>query len=357
MLPYLRMAGANPSAQYASARQAKKALEDARGEVAELLGAESSRCVYFTSGGTEADNWALRSLLTPERRHIVTSAAEHHAVSHTCGALEDEGCEVTVTPVDEFARAAPAAVGAAIRDDTAVVSVMYANNETGAVNDVRRIAEHAHAHGVPFHCDAVAAAGHVNIDVARDGTDLLTLSAHKFYGPPGVGALYVRSGLRTRPLLYGGRQELGRRAGTQFVAGAVGMAAALRLACEEMDAETLRLAAVRDAFRTAIRQQMPHARFPSPEAQVLPGTLLVLVPGLDAGAALIALDRSGFEVSAGAACSAGAGKPSHVLLAAGYAAHDARCVLRMTAGRATTMQHAKQFAEALAGIAEGAGSL
>lgn len=348
MLPYLCRTGANPSASYASARRAKSALEDARAEIAHCIGVLPQE-LYFTSGGTEADNWALRALLCPERRHIVTSAGEHHAVLDTCAQLERDGCEVTVTPVDAAARASVSDVADAVRSDTAVVSVMYANNETGALNSIGEIAEAVHEKGVPLHTDAVAAAGHVAVHAGQNGADLLSLSAHKFYGPPGIGALYIREGLQAHALLQGGRQERGLRAGTQNVAGAVGMAAAIRLATEELDAEYTRLRVLREEYRNAITDAVPDARFLSPKEQALPGVLSVMVPGLDAGAALIYLDRHGFEAAAGAACSTGASKPSHVLLAAGLAPAEARCVLRISLGRASSQSDAAPFAACLAG--------
>lgn len=346
MTPLLCAAGANPSASYASAREAKRALESAREQIADVIGV-SAKEVYFTSGGTEGDNWALRALVRPGKNHIVTCASEHHAVLDTCAALERDGAIITVTPADRYARASVDAVSGALRDDTALVSCMYANNETGAVNRIRDLADAAHEHGVPLHCDAVSAAGHIRIDAAREGIDLMTLSAHKFYGPPGTGALYIKEGLPVRRFLYGGRQERGLRAGTQYVAGAVGMACALRLAAEEMDAETRRLCTVRNAFRAAILSAVPDTKFISPEQDVLPGILSILIPGTEAGAVLIHLDRSGFEAAAGSACMTGAGKPSHVLRAAGLDAAQARSVLRVSLGRGTDVSDAKPFADCL----------
>lgn len=350
MLPFLQRPGSNPSAGYASARRAKQALEDARAEIAQCIGAGPHE-VYFTSGGTEADNWALRALLQQDKGHIVTSVAEHHAVLNTCEQLEREGCSVTRVPVDKYARVHASHVGAAIRDDTAVVSVMYANNETGAVNEMGSIAEQVHSRDVPLHCDCVAAAGHVPVSAERDGIDLMSLSAHKFYGPPGIGVLYVREGVPIRPFLSGGRQERGLRAGTQNVAGAVGMARALERACEEMKQETARLTALRRTFQEALVRAVPGVQFISPDDGMLPGTLSFFVPNLDAAAALIQLDRQGIEAASGAACSTGAGRPSHVLLAAGLTPEEARCVLRVSLGRGTKECDAGRFADSLADIA------
>lgn len=356
MLPLLTAYGANPAAGYASARRAKKALEDAREETAALLGAKPGE-VFFTSGGTESDNWALRALLREEKRHIVTSSAEHHAVLETCAQLEREGGSTTYLATDHFARVRPSDISRAVREDTALVSVMYANNETGALNDVRAAARAAKAGGAAFHSDAVAACGHVPLNMHEDGIDMLSVSAHKFGGPPAVGALLIREGLHPAAFLHGGSQERNLRAGTQYAAGAAGLACALRLAVCGMAEEKDRLEKLRNVFRRKIREKIPEVRFLSPDVNVLPGTLLLLVPGLSSGAALIQLDRDGIEAAAGAACSQGAEKPSHVFLACGLTEKEARCVLRISLGRANVPSDADRFAASLSLAAQRAAQL
>ena len=346
MLPYLTVMAANPAASYRSARTARRALEEAREATAGVLGARPSE-IFFTSGGTESNNWALRALLSPAKQHIVTDAAEHLSVLAVCDVLKSEGYDVSLADVDRCARASLESTASLIRPDTAMVSVMYANNETGALNDVRAISRAAHERGVPFHTDAVAAVGHVRIDVARDEVDLLSLSAHKFYGPAGVGALYIRQGFRPAALLQGGHQERGLRAGTQNVAGAVGLARALELAAADIHSETERLRRVRSTFRNALTEELPGVWFLTPDDASLPGTLTVCIPGLNAAAALIQLDRDGFEVAAGAACSAGAEKTSHVFLAAGMSPQDSRSVLRISLGRTSCEEHAGGVATSL----------
>lgn len=355
MLPYMSAMGANPAASYTSARLARRALEDARERTASALGAEPSE-IFFTSGGTESDNWALRALLRDGKDHIVTSTAEHHAVLKTCAALQSEGCRVSYLGVDQCARTDPDEVGSAVERGTALVSIMYANNEIGTVNNVREIAAAAHKSGAAFHADAVAACGHVRINVRYDDVDMLSVSAHKFYGPVGVGALYVRDGLSAVSFMHGGRQERGLRAGTQNVAGAVGLASALELALAELEYETARLRTMRNEFRNTIRRIAPHAVFLTPDQGSLPGTLTVLIPGLDATAALIQLDRDGIEISTGAACSSGAQRPSHVLTACGLNTRQARSVLRISLGRFTSEQDAELFAKSLQKVLRRTGS-
>ncbi len=333
MLPYFGGSFGNPSGVYQSARDAKKALEDARAKIAALMGA-SPREIYFTSGGTEGDNWAIRGAMAKAGgRHAITSRAEHHAVLEACSLLEREGCEVTYLEVDGGGAVSAQAVSEALREDTALVSIMSVNNEVGTVNPIAEIADAVRGRGVFFHTDAVAAAGHIPLN-CKD-VDMLTISAHKFYGPKGVGALYVREGTAIAPLLAGGKQERERRAGTENVAGAVGMAAALELACAGMEAEEARLRALRDGFEQTLSARLPGIRFNGDRANRLASYTNICLP-VAANAALVALDMAGVECSSGSACMTGGVMPSHVLMAMGLAENEARHALRLTLGARTT---------------------
>lgn len=338
MLPYLKERFGNPSGIYASAREAKRAIESARSKIAELLYAKSPREVYFTSGGTEGDNWALRGVMHANAckgKHIVTTNAEHHAVLSVCEALEREGYEVTYLPVDCYGGVSVEQVIQAIRQDTVLVSVMAANNEVGTINPIEEIAEAVHQKGVLFHADAVAAVGHRRLDASV--FDLLTISGHKFYGPKGVGVLYIKAGLKIAPLLYGGKQERELRSGTENVAGIVGLAAALELAVNEMEHEELRLKALRDGFEQSIKEALPGVSFNGSSKSRLNNYTNVCLP-IGASAALVALDMAGIECSAGSACMTGGVIASHVLRAMGLTEKQAMHALRFTLGATTTAE-------------------
>ncbi len=340
MAPFWTTLYGNPSSIYGLGRRAAAALEDARRRIAHLLNCQPAE-VIFTSCGTESDNLALRGVMLAAasrgKRHIVTTPIEHHAVLHTVTDLvEHFDCEVTLVPVDRAGLGEPAAVAAAIRPDTALVSVMLANNEVGTIQPIAEIAALTRARGVLLHTDAVQAGGYLPLDVEALGVDLLALSAHKFYGPKGVGLLYVRRGVRLLPVQTGGGQERGRRSGTENVPYIVGMARALELAQAEREAETQRLAGLRQRLIAGLTGRIPGITLTGHPTQRLPGHVSLLVAGVEAEALLIALDLAGIAASSGSACATGAPTPSHVLTAMGYQPQEAMGALRLTLGRANT---------------------
>ena len=337
MLPYWKERYGNPSSLYAFAQQSKSDLEAARAQVAACLHAAPEE-IFFTSGGTEADNWALKGAAERRRakgRHIITTAIEHHAILHTAQYLEKRGYEVTYLPVDGDGLVTPEQVRAALRPDTILVSVMAANNEIGTIEPIPAIGAVCRAAGVLFHTDAVQAVGHIPVDVEQWQVDLLSLSGHKFYGPRGTGALYVRKGLRLPPLIYGGGQERGRRSGTENVAGAVGLAAALKEAVEELPAESERLATLRDRLLEGL-SALPYAKVTGSRTHRLPGTASLVFEGVEGEALLLHLDARGICVSSGSACSSASLDPSHVLLAIGLPHAVAHGSIRISLGRENT---------------------
>jgi len=340
MLPLWTETYGNPSSIYGLGRRAGAALEDARRRIAAILNCQPTELV-FTSCGTESDNLAMRGVLlaaAPKgKRHIITAPAEHHAVLHTATDLAEHlDCDVTYVPVDRYGIVDPAAIAAAIRPDTALVSIMLANNEVGAIQPIAEIGAIARARGVPFHTDAVQAGGYLPLDVDALNVDLLALSAHKFYGPKGVGLLYVRRGVRLLPVQTGGGQERGRRSGTENVPYIVGMARALEIAHAERESETRRLTALRDRLIAGLIAAIPDITLTGHPTQRLPGHASFLVAGAEAEAMLIALDLAGVAASSGSACATGAPTPSHVLTAMGYGPQEAMGALRLTLGRENT---------------------
>lgn len=336
MMPYLTAEYGNPSSPYRFAGRAKEALEKARGQTASCLGAEAGE-IYFTSGGSESDNWALRAAAELKRnkgRHIITSAVEHHAVLHTAEWLHTQGFEITYLPVDSAGRVSPDDLAAALRPDTVLVSVMAANNEIGTIQPIRELAAAAHKGGALFHTDAVQAAGHIPVDVRQWDVDLLSLSAHKFCGPRGMGALFVRSGLRLPPLIFGGGQEKGRRSGTENVAGAVGMAAALVKAVETMPQESARLTALRDKLIGGLKK-ISGSRLTGHPTDRLPGCVSFIFEAIEGESIVLRLDNEGICASSGSACSSASLDPSHVLLAIGLPHELAHGSLRLTLGEET----------------------
>ncbi len=354
MRPFLREDFGNPSSIHSAGGRAARALEAARERTAALAGARSPEEIAFTSGGTESDAWAIVGrILAGEARHIVTSAVEHHAVLETVEAARRiYGCEATVLPVDAQGLVDPDSLRRAIRDDTAVVSIMHANNETGTVQPIRELVRIAHERGAVFHTDAVQAAGKIPIDVEESGVDLLSLSAHKFYGPKGIGALYIRRGTRLEPLQRGGGQEGGRRAGTVNVPGAVGMGAAASLALEREAVDTPRERALVELLWARLSSGIPRVRRNGHPFLRLPGILNVSVEGVDGEALLMALDRLGILVSTGSACAAGSMLPSHVLRAMGTPQGYIRGSLRFSLGRGSGGEDILRVAEHLPGIVE-----
>ena len=337
MTPYFQQQYGNPSSLYRFAQEAKSDLEQARAEIAACLGARPEE-IYFTSGGTEADNWALKGvaeLRQKKGKHIITTAIEHHAVLHTAQWLEKQGYEVTYVPVDSEGRVDPAAIKAAIRPDTILISVMAANNEIGTVEPIAEIGAIAREAGVLFHTDAVQAVGHIPVNVEDWKVDLLSLSGHKIYGPRGIGVLYMRKPLRLPPLIHGGGQEKGRRSGTENVAAAVGLAAALREAVDGLNEESSRLSALRDKLLDGL-SALPYTRVTGSRDHRLPGTASLVFEGVEGEALLLQLDRAGICASSGSACSSASLDPSHVLLAIGLPHAIAHGSLRLSLGRETT---------------------
>lgn len=337
MMPYLQNDFGNPSSLYAFGQQAKADLDTARAQVAACLNAKSEE-IFFTSGGTEADNWAIKAvaeLREKKGRHIITSAIEHHAVLYTAQYLEKQGCSVTYLPVDSMGRVNPADVKAALRPDTILISIMAANNEIGTIEPVAEIGAIAREAGVLFHTDAVQAVGHIPVDVETWKCDLLSLSGHKLHGPRGVGALYVRKGLRLPPLIHGGGQEKGRRSGTENVAGAVGLAAALREAVAGMETRNQKLTAMRDRLIDGLTK-LPCTRLTGDPVNRLPGTASFVFEGAEGEALLLHLDAKGIRASSGSACSSASLDPSHVLLAIGLPHEVAHGSLRLSLGEENT---------------------
>ena len=340
MLPHFTRDYGNPSSLYRFAQESKTHLEQARAQVAACLNARPEE-IYFTSGGTEADNWALRgvaelmALKGKKTGHIITTAIEHHAILHTAQYLEKQGYEVTYLPVDGDGLVDPAAVEGAIRPDTILISVMAANNEIGTIQPIAEIGAIAKAHKVLFHTDAVQAVGHIPVDVEAWNVDLLSLSGHKFGGPKGIGALYMRKPLRLPALIQGGGQEKGRRSGTENVPGAVGMAAALKEAVEHLPEESARLAALRDKLIAGL-SKLPYTRLTGHPAKRLPGTASFVFEGVEGEALLLHLDAKGICASSGSACSSASLDPSHVLLSIGLPHAIAHGSLRLSLGSDNT---------------------
>ena len=340
MLPFFSERYGNASSVHAPGRTAREAVDVARERVAELIGAGPDQIV-FTSGGTEADNLALQgcmAALAGRREHLVTTAIEHHAVLETARHLERQGKRVTLIPVDECAVVAPEAVQEALGDDTALVSVMLANNEVGSLQPVREIAAAARERGVAIHTDAVQAIGQIPVSVDEFGVDMLSLSAHKLYGPKGVGALYIRRGTRMHAIMHGGEQERRRRAGTENVAGIVGFGKACELARELLPTEPKRMAALRDRLVAGIRDAVRDAIHCGHPTQRLPNNAHFCFPGANGEALLIRLDGRGIYASTGSACSSGSLEPSHVLAAMGIALETAYTAVRFSLGRHTTAE-------------------
>ena len=338
MLPYLEQVYGNPSSLHSVGQQANEALTDARERIARVLNCEA-REITFTSGGSEADNQALISAARlgekRGRMHIISTAFEHHAVLHTLKRLEREGFEVTLLEIPENGLIRPEQVAEAIRPDTCLVSVMFANNEIGTVQPVEEIGRICREQGVLFHTDAVQAAGHLHIDVKAQNIDLLSLSAHKFHGPKGIGALYTRKGIRLSTLIEGGAQERGKRAGTENVPAVMGMAAALEEACQAMDANATHMAALRDRLIRGL-SKIPHSVLNGDPVRRLPNNVHFCFEGIEGESLLLLLDDKGISASSGSACTSGSLDPSHVLLAIGRPHEIAHGSLRLSLSEEVT---------------------
>ena len=334
MLPYYGEVFGNPSTIYYYGREAHKALDHARQQVAAAIGADKDE-IYFTSCGTESDNWAIKGAAFAHQKkgnHIITSVIEHHAVLHTCGWLEKHGFEVTYLPVDEYGRVNPADVEKAITDQTILISIMFANNEIGTIQPIAEIAKIAKAHNILFHTDAVQAVGAVPINVHELGVDMLSLSGHKFYAPKGVGALYIRRGVRIDTHQHGGAQERGKRGGTENMAQIVGLGKAIELATADVEGHAKKLVHMRDRLIDGILAEIPEVRLNGHRTERLPNNVNVSIRYIEGEALLLRLDLAGIAASSGSACTSGSLDPSHVLLAIGLPHEIAHGSLRLSLG-------------------------
>jgi len=334
MLPYFTNIFGNPSSVYSYARESKKAIDNARDIVAATINAKAKE-IYFTGSGSEADNWAIKgvaSALKNKGKHIITSKIEHHAVLHTCEYLEKEGFEVTYLDVDENGFVNLADLENSIRKDTVLISIMYANNEIGTILPIKQIVEIAKRKGVLVHTDAVQAYGNISIDVIDLGVDLLSLSAHKIYGPKGVGALYIKRGTKINSLIYGGAQEMKKRAGTENIAGIIGFAKAAELAIENIEEHATKLKKLRDKLIEEITRTIPHVRLNGDRVKRLPGNVNICFEYIEGEALLLSLDLVGIAASSGSACTSGSLDPSHVLMAIGLTHEIAHGSLRLSIG-------------------------
>ena len=347
MMPYFTEIFANPSSLHSPGQQAKEALDAARKTVADCLGCEP-REIIFTSGGSEADNQAILSAAwygaKKGKKHIISTAFEHHAVLHTLAKLEKEGFEVTYLDVREGHNVKASQVRDALREDTCLVTTMYANNEIGSVLPIEEIGAICAEAGVPFHTDAVQAAGHLHINVKEQHIDMLSLSAHKFHGPKGVGALYVRKGIPLVNVIEGGAQERGKRAGTENVAGICGMAAALKEACDHIDENTAKVSAMRDYLIENL-SKIPHSALNGDPVHRLPGNVSFCFEGIEGESLLLLLDMKGVCASSGSACTSGSLDPSHVLLAIGRVHDVAHGSLRLSLSEYNTMEEMEHIAK------------
>ncbi|MDO5388512.1 MAG: cysteine desulfurase NifS [Clostridia bacterium] len=338
MIPYFTESFGNPSSIYKIAQKNKNAVEHGREQVANAINAEVNE-IYFTAGGSEADNWAIKGIAESyanKGKHIITSCIEHHAVLHTCEYLETKGYEVTYLPVDEYGMISIEDLKNAIRKDTILITIMFANNEIGTIEPIKEIGAIARENGIIFHTDAVQAVGHIKIDVKEMNIDMLSMSGHKFYGPKGIGALYIKKGIKLNPLIHGGAQERRRRAGTENVPGIVGMGLAAELATKELDTEIPRLTALRDKLIKEILEKVPYSRLNGHPVNRLPGNANISFEFIEGEGILLLLDYKGICASSGSACTSGSLDPSHVLLAIGLPHEKAHGSVRLSMGHFTT---------------------
>lgn len=355
MLPYLDTIYGNPSSVYEIGRQARKAVEDARAKVADAINAQYPREIFFTGCGTESDNWAIwgAALARQDKgRHLITSQTEHHAVLHQFKIMEKLGFETTYVAPDDLGRITSEAVKEAIRPDTILISVMMANNEVGTINPVSEIGSLARSKGILFHTDAVQAAGHIPIDVQAMNIDMLSMSAHKFNGPKGVGALYIKNGIKIENFMNGGAQERKRRGGTENVASIVGMGEAIKLAVEEMESEAERLTLLRAMMIGMVTDEIDGVTLNGDPVNRIPGNVNLLFQDIESEAALIKLDMAGIACSGGSACTSGSIEPSHVLTAMGIPPKKAKGAIRFTLGRYNTPGQVAKTVKILKDIVE-----
>ena len=353
MLPWFTQGYGNASSVHSHGREAKRAIENARRQVAKALNCAAPQEVYFTAGGSESDNWAIKgAALARGAGHIITTAIEHHAVLHTCQWLEKQGFAVTYLPVDEYGRVTAAQVERTLREDTILVSVMAANNEVGTIQPIGEIGALCRSRGVLFHTDAVQAVGAIPLDVQAMSIDLLSLSGHKLHGPKGVGALYIRKGVKIDSLIHGGAQERGFRAGTENVPGIVGLGKAVDIAHAALADNAVRITRMRDELIAGLMQRVPGTRLNGHPTQRLPGNVNLSFDGVEGEALLLRLDLAGVAGSSGSACTSGTLDPSHVLMALGLREAAAHGSLRLTLGSDTTQEDISAVLEILPPIVE-----
>lgn len=354
MLPYLKECYGNPSSIYKIGREAKAAIDAARKQVADALGADVKE-IFFTGCGTEADNWAISGIARAKAKrgkHIITSKIEHHAVLHTLQNLEKQGYEVTYLDVDEYGKISLDDLRSSIRPDTILITIMTANNEIGTIEPIAQIGEIAKEHNVVFHTDAVQAIGSIKINVAEMNIDMLSLSAHKFSGPKGVGALYIRNGVRPEIFMHGGAQERARRAGTENVASIVGLGKAIELATKNLDEKAAKIKALRDRLIKEIPEKIPYVKLNGHPTDRLPGNVNFSFNFIEGEALLLMLDLNGIAASSGSACTSGSLDPSHVLLALGLPHEIAHGSLRLSIGEVNTEEDINTVLEVLPNIVQ-----
>jgi len=349
MIPYFTENFGNASTVYAEGRETKKAINLAREQVAKAIGADVKE-IFFTGSGTEADNWAIRGVAKANKKkgnHIITSAVEHHAVLHTCQELEKDGFEVTYLPVDEFGMVSAEAVKNAIKDTTILITIMTANNEIGTIMPIAEIGKIAKEAGVIFHTDAVQAIGMMKIDVNEMNIDLLSMTGHKFYGPKGSGALFVRQGVKVAPFITGGGQERSKRAGTENVPAIVGLGKAIELATDDIAGHTQKLVEMRDRYIDRVLAEIPYTRLNGHRTQRLAGNSNISFEFIEGESLLLMLDMQGISASSGSACTSGSLDPSHVLLAIGLKHEIAHGSLRVSFGDCNTMEDVDKIVDSL----------
>ncbi len=354
MLPYFTENYGNPSSIYSIGATAKEAVTKVRERIASSLGAKSNE-IYFTGGGSESDNWALiatAQAYEAKGKHIITSKIEHHAVLHTCSYLEKQGYEITYVDVDENGIVKLDELEKAIRPDTVLISVMFANNEIGTIQPIKEIGAIAKAHGVLFHTDAVQAYAHVPIDVDEMNIDMLSASGHKFHGPKGIGFLYIRTGIKIRSFIHGGQQERGRRAGTENVTGIVGMGKAVELSFLRMEESAAKQRELRDYLIKRIKEEVPHCRLNGDGVRRLPNNVNYSFQFIEGESLLIMLDMKGICASSGSACTSGSLDPSHVLLAIGLPHEIAHGSLRLTVSEENTIEEMDAVIDAIKEIVD-----
>ena len=354
MLPYFSEFYGNPSSVYQLSSKSKLAIDKAREQVAKGMGAKKNE-IYFTGGGSETDNWAIKGIAYRHREkgnHIITTKIEHHAVLHTCEYLQKQGFEVTYLDVDEYGMVRLEELEASIKDNTILISIMFANNEIGTIQPIKEIGEIARKHKVLFHTDAVQAVGSVKIDVNEMNIDLLSMSAHKLYGPKGVGALYIRQGTRIDPLIAGGAQERNKRAGTENIAGIVGTGKAVELAYEHLEENNSKLISLRERLIKGIQDNISHVRLNGHPEKRLPGNVNFCFQFIEGEALLLSLDMVGVAGSSGSACTSGSLDPSHVLLSIGLPHEIAHGSLRLSLGLSNTEEEVDYVVDQLIGIVD-----